>query len=355
MTLPGLYLQKDAGSEGLVTCDSALVVKRFDASARTADFIASTSAVDSHGDVIEQESWVLNDYKSNPIVLYAHNARELPIGTAMVSVLNGKLEAQIKFVTADMNPLAEQVWKMVQEGVLRAVSVGFKPTDGRYEVRDGEEVFVWKSPILKEISVVPVPANPEALARAKALFAKKDIPPTSSGTSTPADQEIKMDPKELLAKIEALTAKNAEMTTESKALLARAEKAEAESTTAKKENVDLLAKVKTLETSVKALESEHEKTTADRDAKAEQIEVLEAKGIESEVEALVGKKIKPEEKEEFVELRKSNPALFTKMVAKRPDLGLLDEVTPKVPGNGGPTTPGNTKHLLDEVKKNAGL
>ena len=329
MTLPGLYLQKDAGSEGLVTCDSALVVKRFDASARTADFIASTSAVDSHGDVIEQESWVLNDYKSNPIVLYAHNARELPIGTAMVSVLNGKLEAQIKFVTADMNPLAEQVWKMVQEGVLRAVSVGFKPTDGRYEVRDGEEVFVWKSPILKEISVVPVPANPEALARAKALFAKKDIPPTSSGTSTPADQEIKMDPKELLAKIEALTAK--------------------------KENVDLLAKVKTLETSVKALESEHEKTTADRDAKAKQIEVLEAKGIESEVEALVGKKIKPEEKEEFVELRKSNPALFTKMVAKRPDLGLLDEVTPKVPGNGGPTTPGNTKHLLDEVKKNAGL
>ena len=31
MTLPGLYLQKDAGSEGLVTCDSALVVRRFDA------------------------------------------------------------------------------------------------------------------------------------------------------------------------------------------------------------------------------------------------------------------------------------------------------------------------------------
>ena len=129
----------------LVTRDDALVCKLVNAEQRTADFVASTDALDSHGDIVEQD-WVLDHFKANPVILYGHNSRDLPIGQATyVGVEMGSLMVTVKFASAEANPMAEQVWRLVQERVLRAVSVGFKPTDGRYEMRDGREVFVWSS------------------------------------------------------------------------------------------------------------------------------------------------------------------------------------------------------------------
>ena len=157
---------------GLITRDDALMVRTINAGARTVDFIASTAARDSYGDIIDQESWQLDHYKANPIVLYGHASRDLPIGQAVYcAVENGQLVCQIKFASEDANPMAEKVWRLLQEKVLRAVSVGFSPVNGRYETLDGAEVFVWRNSILKEISVVPVPANHEAVARMKSLLA----------------------------------------------------------------------------------------------------------------------------------------------------------------------------------------
>lgn len=146
-------------------------IRSFDTSKRTADFIASTDAIDAYDEIVDQGTWDLSRFRANPVVLYAHDSRELPIGRAtrceVVSAVHGKrLECTIEFVTADMNPKGDQVWRMVQAGFLKAVSVGFRPGTVRTEKRDGKEIVVLADNLLHEISVTPIGANPEALAKA---------------------------------------------------------------------------------------------------------------------------------------------------------------------------------------------
>lgn len=146
------------------------------AESRTVDVIASDETIDSYGDIVEQ-SWNLERYLANPVVLFAHDSDDLPIGTAEnVRVEDGALRATLRFVSEKANPLAEQVWRSVQEGTLRAVSVGFYPRDVRFEMRDGKEVCVLANNELLEISVVPVPANPNALAQLRARAAGSHRP-----------------------------------------------------------------------------------------------------------------------------------------------------------------------------------
>lgn len=318
----------------LVTRSEAMCVRAMRVEERSAEFVASTGAIDSHGDIVDQESWQLEHFKSNPIVLYGHNSRELPIGTATkVGVKNGQLEATIKFASAEANPRAEEVWRLVQEGVLRAVSVGFLPTDGRYEMRDGDEVFVWRSPVLKEISVVPVPANHEALARIKAAFAAANDPltPALPGHQPGnTEKESVMDVKELEAKV---AVQAASLT-------------------------DASAKIKSLETDKAALEAQNKSLVEARDKAEARAAKLEDAVIEQEVDALVGKKITPPQKKTYLALRKSNPDLFKEMVEQLCDLSLDKVVTPpereptKVRSIGGG---GASAALLTRVKKAAEL
>lgn len=308
----------------------AFEIKAYDDERRTADFVASTAAVDSHGEVIDQASWQLGDFLRNPVILFAHQSRELPIGRATsVGVVNGQLECRIEFATAEMNPRAEQVWKMVQAKFLRAVSVGFMPTNGRYEVRDGNEVFVWSGCVLKEISVTPVGANQDALAKMKALFGAPSDTPTNPPPASPGgDAEGKgadMDLKEALEMIDkqagALGALKLESEKAIDAEKARAEKAEKAALDAEAQVKALTTEKAAFEAQTKALLERAEKAEGERDA-------LEAKNIEHEVEALVNKKISPAEKPVYVELRKSNPALFAKMIEQRQEMRLEEQVVP---------------------------
>lgn len=153
-------------------------VRGLDAKQRTVEVIASTDAEDRHGEVIEQV-WRLEGYIANPVVLYGHDRDALPIGKAEnVRVEGGQLRATLRFVGADVNPKAEQVFQLLQEGVLRAVSVGFLPHSYRREMKGDRELLVLSDNELLEISVVPIPANPEALAqmRARALAQKSPAP-----------------------------------------------------------------------------------------------------------------------------------------------------------------------------------
>lgn len=169
---------------------------------RVVEVIASTDAEDRWGDSIEQV-WRLDAYRANPVVLYAHDSRALPIGGAEnVRVEDGALRATLRFVDASVNPEAEKVWQSIQAGVLRAVSVGFIPHSYRWEKRDDREILVLSDNELVEISVVPVPANPEALMRMrrKALAARAVEAPAD-----PARQELATRAAQAEARVEELT------------------------------------------------------------------------------------------------------------------------------------------------------
>jgi HK97 family phage prohead protease len=156
-------------TQGTIHRALAVAAKTVRAASRECHFVASTDAIDSYDEVVDQGSWILDRFLKNPIVLYAHDSRDLPIGTCTrVDVVGGRLECTIKFCTADENPKAEQVWRLVKAGVLRAVSVGFMPGEAKLEMREGREIVVLYKNTLHEISVCPVPANQDALAKMKA-------------------------------------------------------------------------------------------------------------------------------------------------------------------------------------------
>lgn len=145
-----------------------LTLKSVNDAARSVRAIASTDAIDSYGEIVEQD-WDLKRYNANPVVLFAHNSRELPVGTASdVGVVGGRLECTITFGTTTR---ASEVWQSVRDGSLRALSVGFNPRKVRSEKRNGVDVYILSDNELFEISVVPVPANPEAVMRAKGAVA----------------------------------------------------------------------------------------------------------------------------------------------------------------------------------------
>lgn len=134
---------------------------------RSVDVVASTGEIDSHGTILDQETWDLARYAGNPVVLYAHNRDELlPIGSASnVRVENGELLATLTFASKEASPLAEQVWRLIQEKVLRAVSVGFYCRNYLPAKVNDVEVYILSGLELIEISVVPIGSNPGALTK----------------------------------------------------------------------------------------------------------------------------------------------------------------------------------------------
>jgi HK97 family phage prohead protease len=132
---------------------------------------ASTDAVDSWGEIVEQ-SWDLERFAKNPIVLWQHDRRE-PIGTAEnVRVEGGALKATLVIAPEGVSKEADKAWSLYEAGILRAVSVGFAPRDIRYEKRNGVEVAVLANNELREISIVSLPANPEAVIEARVKHAE---------------------------------------------------------------------------------------------------------------------------------------------------------------------------------------
>lgn len=143
--------------------------KSLDVAARTVSFVASTEAIDRMGDSIKLDGWRLDRFKQNPVILFGHDPGELPIGKAVsIGIGNNALVVTVQFATTDANPVAENVFRLIQEGCLNAVSVGFIPIRWEFveDQENGRCGFDILEAELLEISVVPIPAHPDALVQA---------------------------------------------------------------------------------------------------------------------------------------------------------------------------------------------
>lgn len=134
------------------------------------DFVLSDATVDSYGDIVEPSGWDLERFASNPIALFAHDSR-FPIGTwENVRVEAGKLVAGLVLAAKGTSQRIDELIALVEQGILRATSVGFLPR--KYEPVDPNHPYDgtrFTEQELLETSLVSVPANPSALARAKSL------------------------------------------------------------------------------------------------------------------------------------------------------------------------------------------
>jgi len=121
------------------------------------EVVISTGDVDRMGESINPAGWDLEFYKTNPVVLWAHDYMGLPVGmTESVEIKEGKLVASGKFAPAEANPFAQQVRALYDGGFVRTASVGFIEKERQDNIISKAELLEW--------SFVPVPANPFALS-----------------------------------------------------------------------------------------------------------------------------------------------------------------------------------------------
>jgi len=134
---------------------------------RQYEFTASTADQDRDGEVIDVAGWDLKNFKKNPVIMFAHNYSTLPIGRATkIGVRDGKLVNNVEFPPEGTYEFADIVERLVGAGFLKTESVGFMPK--KWEDGDGEKAprRTYTKQELLEISIVPVPSNPNALMNA---------------------------------------------------------------------------------------------------------------------------------------------------------------------------------------------
>ncbi len=138
-----------------------------DSTNRTVTAVISTSVPDRSGDVIRPDG-IANraEFLRNPVVLWAHQRTMPPVGTCInLEITRERVIATTKFAAGV--PLAEDVFRLYQQGVLRGWSIGFLPKRaGLRHTSDGRRGLLVESWDLLEYSAVPVPENPQALTLA---------------------------------------------------------------------------------------------------------------------------------------------------------------------------------------------
>jgi HK97 family phage prohead protease len=128
----------------------------------------STSARARDGHILEPDGCLLDNYRTNPIVLWDHDSGE-PIGTNdNITVQPDCLTARTTFAPAGISQVADKICGLVKAGVIRAGSIGFNilagdPIDPA-RPRAGLRVTSWE---LWEFSFVAVPADTGAIVTAR--------------------------------------------------------------------------------------------------------------------------------------------------------------------------------------------
>lgn len=186
---------------------------------RTITFVASDGTRDSEGTVLNPDGWDLDRFNKNSVIGYQHDIYswqsdpDMVIGKGKAYVEDKKLMVDITFEPADMNPLAEKIYRKILWGSLHAVSVGFRPI-GKGEWGKGDEAVSGSNPTyyyagqeLMEISVVNIPANPNAVVKSldKAISeemaalraeAEAEVEPEQAPVEAPEMESTEPDPVE---------------------------------------------------------------------------------------------------------------------------------------------------------------
>jgi HK97 family phage prohead protease len=140
---------------------------------RSGRFIASSNRVDRYGDIIEQ-SWDLDDFWRNPVFLWGHQSWQTPIGWVREFAANAAMtatHARVEFLPEGVDPFVDKLFRLVKLKALRAVSVGFIPVELE-DILDEEHHWTgyrFLRSQLMELSLVTVPANPDAVQLARSI------------------------------------------------------------------------------------------------------------------------------------------------------------------------------------------
>jgi HK97 family phage prohead protease len=162
----------------------------------TAVFVMSTSSVDRHGDIVDQDTWMLDHFEKNPAFFWGHRSNDFPLGKWLrvwlevdpenpaQKMLLGEAEFAV-----EIHEEIKRAWDHVVRGDLNMVSVGFIPHIVDYD--EEKDSFVLKNCELLECSLVGIGSNRRAVI--------KDADPAQTLIETKKqieDSIVKTDPAE---------------------------------------------------------------------------------------------------------------------------------------------------------------
>lgn len=169
--------------------------------------VASLEEPDREGDVILAAGWELENYRKNPVILFAHKYDQPPVARALeVGVSQKGLRFRAQFPSRKEYPFADTIYQLYRGGYLRSFSVGFIPKlweDRKPASGDGQGGRLFRRHELVEISVVPIPTHPRALAEAqkKGLLGREEVRVLEDLASVSAEAEAG---REALVRLELL-------------------------------------------------------------------------------------------------------------------------------------------------------
>jgi len=148
------------------------------------EFIAkiTTNVRDRDAEIINPAGINFKTFLANPIILWAHNYMDMPIGKAvwikkwsegrmpLGHISKGRLAKDIQKV--------DEILSLMQQGILKTVSIGFMPIESHEPTKEDIEAYkkrgmdlrgvrrIHDKIVMLEYSIVNVPANPEATIEA---------------------------------------------------------------------------------------------------------------------------------------------------------------------------------------------
>lgn len=142
------------------------------------DYVLSDESIDRYGDVITAGGWDLSNFKNHPIALFNHHADAIIGRWENVRIEGKKLLGRLTLAAEGTSATVDEIRRLWQQKMLRAVSVGFRPTEQEKLTDKADEFFGpfrYLRQELVEASLVAVPANPNALQVSRSFTIPADV------------------------------------------------------------------------------------------------------------------------------------------------------------------------------------
>jgi len=173
--------------------ERSIGIKSVNVEERSIVHVITDSTIDRSQEIVDPNGVDKRNYDKNPVVLFGHNYRamgdQIPIIGRSAWVKQEGESLIAKTIFSDATPLARDAWALAKEGLMPATSIGFIPTGielaaledvndlnpvNRGDFDPKSQVFIFRKWELLEYSLVPIPANPNAVER-RALSQALDL------------------------------------------------------------------------------------------------------------------------------------------------------------------------------------
>lgn len=174
---PSGSLVRDLESNKKILLQRGLTIKRAipapDMGNGIIQFVASTDGQKRDGNRVRNSGWHFENFSKNPVFLWCHDYRSLPIGRHVDWRVDKDGDGHVlrvwsQFCDPELYSFADKIRKMYEAGFLRAGSIGWNPI--KFEIlRDSDGMFMGFDFVendLLEFSAVPVPSDPDAIVEA---------------------------------------------------------------------------------------------------------------------------------------------------------------------------------------------